>query len=202
MEEGGRGGRRGGKERRGERNMNHRQQHLQAFNTQQISFLRRSWVVGQGKESGRSGTRSGSDAAASASASCTPSSWGQRRHHIQECVLHKHHALESKQIWRRSQSWKPSVSWPSLSASALSSTSSVGDKVTSQIEKEKKDVSPSDKKGEGNNKSKKKKEDSLYKDTVLLPQTEFSLRANAAMREPEIQQYWKENGIYQKLLER
>ncbi|AGF51234.1 isoleucyl-tRNA synthetase [Synechocystis sp. PCC 6803] len=35
-----------------------------------------------------------------------------------------------------------------------------------------------------------------YKDTVNLPQTRFDMRANANKREPEIQQYWQEKGIY------
>ncbi len=38
-----------------------------------------------------------------------------------------------------------------------------------------------------------------YKDTVNLPQTEFSMRANAKAREPQIQQYWAEQGIYEDL---
>ncbi len=38
-----------------------------------------------------------------------------------------------------------------------------------------------------------------YKDTVNLPQTEFSMRANAAVREPELQKFWQENQIYEKL---
>lgn len=38
-----------------------------------------------------------------------------------------------------------------------------------------------------------------YKDTVNLPQTQFNMRANAASREPEIQQFWAEQGIYEKL---
>lgn len=38
-----------------------------------------------------------------------------------------------------------------------------------------------------------------YKDTVNLPQTNFDMRANATKREPEIQQFWKENQIYEKL---
>ena len=37
-----------------------------------------------------------------------------------------------------------------------------------------------------------------YKETVLLPQTDFSMRANAVKREPELQKYWDERGIYQK----
>ena len=36
-----------------------------------------------------------------------------------------------------------------------------------------------------------------YKETVLLPQTNFSMRANAVKREPELQKYWAEKAIYQ-----
>jgi isoleucyl-tRNA synthetase len=38
-----------------------------------------------------------------------------------------------------------------------------------------------------------------YKDTVNLPQTKFDMRANSAKREPEIQQFWAENQIYEGL---
>ncbi|MEO1669490.1 MAG: isoleucine--tRNA ligase [Cyanobacteria bacterium J06631_2] len=38
-----------------------------------------------------------------------------------------------------------------------------------------------------------------YKDTVNLPQTEFNMRANAVVREPELQQFWAENRIYEQL---
>ncbi|WP_041933783.1 isoleucine--tRNA ligase [Gloeothece verrucosa] len=38
-----------------------------------------------------------------------------------------------------------------------------------------------------------------YKDTVNLPQTNFDMRANAVKREPELQKYWAENQIYEKL---
>ncbi|MGB3136671.1 MAG: isoleucine--tRNA ligase, partial [Nodosilinea sp.] len=38
-----------------------------------------------------------------------------------------------------------------------------------------------------------------YKDTVLLPQTSFDMRANATKREPEIQAFWAENKIYETL---
>ncbi|CAN1210852.1 isoleucine--tRNA ligase [Tumidithrix helvetica PCC 7403] len=38
-----------------------------------------------------------------------------------------------------------------------------------------------------------------YKDTVNLPQTEFSMRANAIEKEPEIQKFWQEQGIYDNL---
>ncbi len=42
-------------------------------------------------------------------------------------------------------------------------------------------------------------ESKSYKETVLLPQTEFSMRANAVKREPELQAYWQEKGLYEKL---
>lgn len=38
-----------------------------------------------------------------------------------------------------------------------------------------------------------------YKDTVNLPQTEFSMRANAVEKEPEIQKFWQENNTYEKV---
>lgn len=38
-----------------------------------------------------------------------------------------------------------------------------------------------------------------YKDTVNLPQTKFDMRANAVKREPELQKFWAENQIYEKL---
>ena len=38
-----------------------------------------------------------------------------------------------------------------------------------------------------------------YKDTVNLPKTNFDMRANASKREPEIQQFWKDNQIYFRL---
>ncbi|BAU42150.1 isoleucine--tRNA ligase [Leptolyngbya sp. O-77] len=38
-----------------------------------------------------------------------------------------------------------------------------------------------------------------YKDTVNLPKTQFDMRANATQREPEIQKFWADNRIYEKL---
>jgi isoleucyl-tRNA synthetase len=38
-----------------------------------------------------------------------------------------------------------------------------------------------------------------YKDTVNLPQTEFDMRANASKREPELQKFWQDEQIYEKL---
>ncbi|MBW4589273.1 isoleucine--tRNA ligase [Aetokthonos hydrillicola Thurmond2011] len=40
-----------------------------------------------------------------------------------------------------------------------------------------------------------------YKDTVNLPKTNFDMRANAVKREPEIQKFWQENKIYERLSE-
>ncbi|NEQ97102.1 MAG: isoleucine--tRNA ligase [Cyanothece sp. SIO2G6] len=38
-----------------------------------------------------------------------------------------------------------------------------------------------------------------YKDTVNLPKTDFSMRANAVKREPELQQFWADTKIYETL---
>ena len=38
-----------------------------------------------------------------------------------------------------------------------------------------------------------------YKDTVNLPKTNFDMRANAVKREPELQKFWAEHQIYEKL---
>lgn len=38
-----------------------------------------------------------------------------------------------------------------------------------------------------------------YKDTVNLPKTQFEMRANAVKREPELQKFWEDNQIYEKL---
>lgn len=38
-----------------------------------------------------------------------------------------------------------------------------------------------------------------YKETVNLPKTKFDMRANANKREPEIQKFWAENQIYERL---
>ncbi|MEH2136181.1 isoleucine--tRNA ligase [Nostoc sp.] len=44
-------------------------------------------------------------------------------------------------------------------------------------------------------------ESGSYKDTVNLPKTNFEMRANAIKREPEIQKFWEENKIYDRLFE-
>ena len=51
-------------------------------------------------------------------------------------------------------------------------------------------------------KGKRKKEDNPYSETVLLPQTDFNMRANSKVREPELQSWWTENKIYERLVER
>ncbi|NEQ09673.1 MAG: isoleucine--tRNA ligase, partial [Moorea sp. SIO4E2] len=38
-----------------------------------------------------------------------------------------------------------------------------------------------------------------YKDTVNLPKTEFNMRANAIKREPQLQKFWAEQTIYERL---
>ena len=43
----------------------------------------------------------------------------------------------------------------------------------------------------------KKEAEGKYSSTVQLPTTEFSQRANAAQREPEIQQFWAEHNTYE-----
>ena len=44
-------------------------------------------------------------------------------------------------------------------------------------------------------------ESGSYKDTVNLPKTKFDMRANAIKREPEIQKFWEENKISDRLFE-
>lgn len=39
-----------------------------------------------------------------------------------------------------------------------------------------------------------------YKDTLLMPQTNFEMRANLAQKEPLIQEYWIKDNVYQTLL--
>eukprot|EP00177_Eucheuma_denticulatum_P006821 GFKZ01012409.1.p1 GENE.GFKZ01012409.1~~GFKZ01012409.1.p1 ORF type:complete len:1047 (+),score=130.35 GFKZ01012409.1:183-3323(+) len=48
-------------------------------------------------------------------------------------------------------------------------------------------------------KQKKKPDPSPYSSTVNLPQTGFEQRANATKREPQIQEFWSENAIYETL---
>ena len=49
-------------------------------------------------------------------------------------------------------------------------------------------------------KQKKKKEDeNPYSKTVNLPVTSFDMRANSVVKEPQIQEFWAKNGIYEHL---
>ncbi|MDY7023414.1 MAG: isoleucine--tRNA ligase, partial [Cyanobacteriota bacterium] len=50
---------------------------------------------------------------------------------------------------------------------------------------------------EGN--SKDKETAKSYKDTVNLPKTKFDMRANAVKREPELQKFWADEKIYERL---
>lgn len=40
-----------------------------------------------------------------------------------------------------------------------------------------------------------------YRNTVSLPQTGFDQRANAPVREPQIQQFWEDSQVYKKLFQ-
>ena len=40
-----------------------------------------------------------------------------------------------------------------------------------------------------------------YKDTLLMPKTEFPMRGNLPNREPEMQAKWEEMNIYEKVQE-
>ncbi len=41
-----------------------------------------------------------------------------------------------------------------------------------------------------------------YKDTLMMPQTDFPMRGNLPKREPEMQKHWEETDIYKKVQER
>jgi len=52
-------------------------------------------------------------------------------------------------------------------------------------------------------KGKKQKDDGgPYRDTVVLPATDFGMRANSTVREPEIQAFWRDGAVYETMLER
>ena len=52
---------------------------------------------------------------------------------------------------------------------------------------------------DSSSKSGKGKSSSKYSHTVLLPSTTFNQRANSLKRDPEIQKFWNDNKIYEKL---
>ena len=41
-----------------------------------------------------------------------------------------------------------------------------------------------------------------YKDTLLMPKTDFPMRGGLPNKEPQIQQKWKEQDLYQKILKK
>lgn len=47
-----------------------------------------------------------------------------------------------------------------------------------------------------------KQEEGRYKHTVDLPKTAFGMRANSAVREPEIQKLWDENQVFKRVSDR
>ncbi|GFZ14016.1 tRNA synthetase class I (I, L, M and V) family protein [Actinidia rufa] len=47
-----------------------------------------------------------------------------------------------------------------------------------------------------------KQEEGKYKHTVDLPKTTFGMRANSAVREPEIQKLWEENQVFKRVSDR
>ena len=51
----------------------------------------------------------------------------------------------------------------------------------------------------GGGRGRAKKPKNIYAETILLPETDFSQRANAIKREPELQEYWKSTDLYSKL---
>ncbi|KAF6173665.1 hypothetical protein GIB67_023024 [Kingdonia uniflora] len=47
-----------------------------------------------------------------------------------------------------------------------------------------------------------KQEEGRYKHTIDLPKTTFGMRANAVVREPEIQKLWDENQVFKKVVDK
>ena len=47
-----------------------------------------------------------------------------------------------------------------------------------------------------------KQEEGRYKHTVDLPKTTFGMRANALVREPEIQKLWEYNQVFKKVVDK
>ncbi|XP_010053829.2 isoleucine--tRNA ligase, chloroplastic/mitochondrial-like isoform X1 [Eucalyptus grandis] len=47
-----------------------------------------------------------------------------------------------------------------------------------------------------------KQDEGRYKHTVALPRTSFGMRANASVREPEIQKSWDENQVFERIVSR
>jgi len=68
-----------------------------------------------------------------------------------------------------------------------------------QQKKQKQKQQQQGKKKGGGQAQRPKKQKNAYASTILLPETPFSQRANAKKREPEIQQFWKDYNLYDKL---
>ena len=51
--------------------------------------------------------------------------------------------------------------------------------------------------GKAGKRDKKKKEPNVYGHTVLLPETAFDMRANSTTKEPAMQAWWAEHGVYE-----
>ena len=47
-----------------------------------------------------------------------------------------------------------------------------------------------------------KKEKNAYGETVRLPKTSFEMRANSVVKEPKMQEWWRERGVYETLRDR
>ena len=56
--------------------------------------------------------------------------------------------------------------------------------------------------GSGGKRNKKKKEPNVYGHTVLLPETGFDMRANSTTKEPLMQAWWEEHGVYEEIASR
>ena len=56
--------------------------------------------------------------------------------------------------------------------------------------------------GGGKKKGRGKKEANVYGHTVLLPETAFDMRANSTTKEPAMQAWWAENGVYEEIANR
>jgi len=54
----------------------------------------------------------------------------------------------------------------------------------------------------GGGKEKKKQAASVYQDSVLIGKTDFPQRMNATVREPEIQEFWRSERVYEQLVDR
>ena len=47
-----------------------------------------------------------------------------------------------------------------------------------------------------------KQEEGRYNHTVDLPKTKFGMRANALVREPEIQKLWEDNQVFKRVVDK